>query len=133
STIFLAGGYMYPHLREDFWFPSSFFLVRILFVGLMLHEATFNVNIPRGGVLVYFLAFLMHVFWFNKYLQRLRRRMRGAQKELQEKKEQEQQLESHLDIKDGGADGVRNSTTTTTTTTTNGTFQLRVKKTKSHS
>ncbi|KAF9143020.1 hypothetical protein BG015_000577 [Linnemannia schmuckeri] len=135
STIFLASGYMYPHLREDFWFPFTFFLVRILFVGLMLHEGIFNYDSPRGGIAIYSLAFLLHVFWFNKYLQGLRRRTRKAQKELQEKEEQEkkkqeQHSESHLDIKDSGADGERNSTTTATKTT-NGLFQLRVKKTKS--
>lgn len=123
---------MYPHLREDFWFPSSFFLVRIVFVGFMLHETIFNFNIPSGGCVIYFLALLMHIFWFNKYVQGLRRRTRRAQKELQEKQEQEQQLvESNSDDKDGG---VRyTAATATATATTNSTFQLRVKKTKSRS
>ncbi|KAF9294194.1 hypothetical protein BGZ88_004248 [Linnemannia elongata] len=132
STIFLASGYMYPHLREDFWFPSSFFLVRIVFVGFMLHETIFNFNTPSGGCVIYFLALLMHIFWFNKYVQGLKRRTRRAQKELQEKQEQEQQLvESNSDDKDGG---VRyTAATATATATTNSTFQLRVKKTKSRS
>lgn len=132
STIFLASGYMYPHLREDFCFPSTFFLVRIVFVSLMLHETAFNFNPPKGGCFVYFLALLMHVFWFNKYIQGLRRRTRKAQKDLQEKKEQEQQLvDGCLDGKDGD---VRNATASATATaTTNGTFQLRVKKTKNRS
>ena len=134
STIFLAAGYMYPHLRVDFWFPSSFLLVRIFFVSLMLHETVFNYGPPRGGCFVYFLALLMHIFWCNKYFQGLRRRTRKAQMEFQEKKEQEQQkkeqewqlVDSNSDGKD---DGVRN-TAATATETTNGTFRLRVKKAK---
>ncbi|KAF9138884.1 hypothetical protein BGX30_008617 [Mortierella sp. GBA39] len=136
STIFLASGYMYPHLREDFWFPSSFFLVRIVFVSLMLHETTFNFDTPKGGCFIYFLALLMHIFWFNKYIQGLRRRTRKAQ-ESQEKKEQEQQKKEQerqlVDRNSVGKDGGVRNPAATATATTNGTFQLRVKKTKNRS
>lgn len=81
----------------------------------------------------------MHIFWFNKYLQGLRRRTRKARKELQEKKEEEQQkkgqeqqlVDSNSDSKDG--DLKNTAATVTATATTNSTFQLRVKKTKNRS
>ncbi|KAG0289644.1 hypothetical protein BGZ96_006838 [Linnemannia gamsii] len=145
-SFFLIGGgvlegIMYPNLREDFWFPFSFILVRIIYVGLVLHETSFNVSCPTGTVAVYYLALLMHIYWINKYFQGLRRRTRRAQKELQDKKEQEQQqllMESNSDVKDSRNGRDEGATTTSTTTSaaaamTNGTFQLRVKKTKNRS
>ncbi|KAG0296585.1 hypothetical protein BGZ97_004496 [Linnemannia gamsii] len=138
------GGYMYPNLREDFWFPTSFILVRIFYVGLLLHETAFNYPGPTGAVGVYFLAFLMHIFWINKYFKGLRRRTHRAQKELQEKEQVHQQqllVEDNTDVKDTrDARNRRDEGAATTSTSTlaasamtNGTFQLRVKKTRNRS
>jgi hypothetical protein len=135
---------MYPNLREDFWFPTSFILVRIFYVGLLLHETAFNYPGPTGAVGVYFLAFLMHIFWINKYFKGLRRRTHRAQKELQEKEQVHQQqllVEDNTDVKDTrDARNRRDEGAATTSTSTlaasamtNGTFQLRVKKTRNRS
>ncbi|KAF9192279.1 hypothetical protein BGZ51_005848 [Haplosporangium sp. Z 767] len=104
STIFLASGYMFPHLREDFWFPSSFFITRIIYVALIWHEIMFNFPIPAGGSFIYSVAFVMHVFWFSKYIQGRRRRARRAKLQTLE------QLKT--------VNGTIATTKTTTTTTT---------------
>ncbi|KAI8346497.1 hypothetical protein B0O80DRAFT_430830 [Mortierella sp. GBAus27b] len=89
STVFLASGYIFPHLREDFWFPTSFILVRIFFVGFMWHESLFNFPSVTGGCFIYGCAFLLHVFWLSKYLQGRKRRMLRAEKEREEAKMRE--------------------------------------------
>ncbi|KAF9121288.1 hypothetical protein BGW39_010650 [Mortierella sp. 14UC] len=134
STIFLASGYIFPRLREDFWFPSTFIFVRILFVGLMLHETGFNIPTAPGAVGVYFLAFLMHVFWINKYFQGLMKRTRKAKevlekKEALEKKEQELKLQERSRLDGAAGSALMNGAGENSTTT----FQLRaVKKIKNH-
>ncbi|KAG0249282.1 hypothetical protein BG011_009444 [Mortierella polycephala] len=76
STIFLASGYMFPHLRGDFWFPLSFFITRIVYLVMIWHEFMFNFPVTPGGCSIYSAAFVMHVFWFSKYIQGRRRRAR---------------------------------------------------------
>ena len=98
STLFLALGNMFPHLREDFWFPLTFFFCRIVFVIGVLHEITFNYDTPLGGTAVYSLALGIHVFWFQKYLVGRRRRTLRARKAKQE--ELERRKESRLKEQD---------------------------------
>ncbi|GJJ70662.1 hypothetical protein EMPS_03012 [Entomortierella parvispora] len=101
-TIFLASGNMFPHLREDFWFPLTFFIFRIVFVAGMLHEVTFNYPIPWEGVFVYFLALSIHVFWFVKYLKGRKRRALRAQKVKQEALERQKEQEQVQEQQDRG-------------------------------
>ncbi|KAF9378306.1 hypothetical protein CPC16_011372 [Podila verticillata] len=81
STIFLASGMIWPERRSDVWFPVSFFLCRILFVIAILHEVQFNMAIPTGGTSVYALALAIHVYWFWKYFQGVKRRKMRKEKE----------------------------------------------------
>ncbi|KAF9343368.1 hypothetical protein BGX26_005846 [Mortierella sp. AD094] len=121
STIILGSAMMFPQLREDFWFPLSFFLVRIVFVAFMMQEVTFNYPVPRGGSFIYFLALLMHINWLTKYWRGRQRRMLKAN--LQEKEEEYEQSTTAT----GGGESTSTSVSVTKTTTT---FQLRVKKDK---
>ncbi|KAF9582223.1 hypothetical protein BGW38_000489 [Lunasporangiospora selenospora] len=139
STVFLAGGHMFPHLRDDFWFPVSFFFSRIVFVTLMAHEMIFNVVTPPGGTTIYVLALFMHVYWLHLYLRGRKRRVQRRKKAL----EQEQQTQREAMLTNGHGQKVIISKTTTTTTIVSegavaaysssvarhseGTFQLRIK------
>lgn len=82
---------MFPHLREDFWFPLTFFFCRIVFVIGVLHEVTFNVETAPGGPQVYTLALAIHVYWFQKYLKGRRRRTLKARKAKQEELERQKE------------------------------------------
>lgn len=72
---------IWPERRSDVWFPVSFFLCRILFVTAILHEVQFNMAIPTGGTSVYALALSIHVYWFWKYFQGVKRRKLRKEKE----------------------------------------------------
>ncbi|KAI7822398.1 hypothetical protein BC939DRAFT_477854 [Gamsiella multidivaricata] len=65
-TMFLAAGFIFPYLREDFWFPTSFLLVRIFYVAFMWHEVHFNFPTPTGGSGIYFAALMLHVNWLSR-------------------------------------------------------------------
>lgn len=65
---------IWPERRSDLWFPITFFTSRILFVTAILHEVQFNMPIPYGGTSVYALALSIHVYWFWKYFQSVKRR-----------------------------------------------------------
>ncbi|KAI1315528.1 hypothetical protein EDD11_000676 [Mortierella claussenii] len=76
STIFLSIGYVFPNLRSDFWFPLSFFTVRIVYHFLIWHEMSFNYVAPKGCAALFGVSFLLHVFWLQKYFRGRRRRAR---------------------------------------------------------
>ncbi|KAG0208032.1 hypothetical protein BGX33_006501 [Mortierella sp. NVP41] len=147
STIFLASGHMFPRLREDFWFPTTFILIRLFFAAFMTHEVYFSFPSPPLGTWVYIAAFFLHIYWIVKYYKGLSRRRLKAQTELQEKKQQRREQEQQDKEQDGeksiademssAAGGVAaaagGSTTATSSSVGNGTFQLRAKKTKNRS
>lgn len=81
STIFLASGMIWPEWRNELWFLVSFFLCRILFVIAILHEGQFNIASPTGSTSVYALALAVHVYWFWKYFQGVKRRTMRKEKE----------------------------------------------------
>ncbi|KAF9360118.1 hypothetical protein BGX26_010460 [Mortierella sp. AD094] len=68
TTIFLAAGYMFPRLRNDFIFGLSFLLYRILFTLFSWHELILNVQPTGGGAAVFTLALVLHCFWFRKFI-----------------------------------------------------------------
>ncbi|KAF9107379.1 hypothetical protein BGX27_008771 [Mortierella sp. AM989] len=124
STIILAASMMFPYLREDFWFPITFFMCRIVWVTIILHEVTFNHPTTAGGPFLYFLALLMHINWFVRYWKGRQRRMLKEKKLMQEKEKLEKSGASLAN--DGSTIESSSSSVSVTKTTT--TFQLRVKK-----
>ncbi|KAG0022217.1 hypothetical protein BGZ81_008630 [Podila clonocystis] len=110
STLFLSSGMIWPERRSDLWFPVTFFASRILFVAAILHEVQFNMPIPYGGTSVYTLALTLHIYWFRKYFQGVKRRRMRQDKRAE-------------DI--GGGQHKEMATTSTTTTTVRKTIQLR--------
>ncbi|KAG0210854.1 hypothetical protein BGX28_008821 [Mortierella sp. GBA30] len=82
STIFLASGHIFPHLRSDFMFATSFFLSRIVYPIVLLPELYLNVE-SRLCWKVGATALLVHIHWFRKFVQQQLRYYRGR-KELQQ-------------------------------------------------
>lgn len=107
---------IWPERRSDVWFPLSFFLCRILFVIVILHEVHFNMAIPTGGTSVYALALAVHVYWFWKYLQGVKRRKMRKEKE-----------ERSTHGKEGGHEIGKDKSTSSTAVRT--TIQLRAMST----
>lgn len=68
STIFLATGHIFPHLRSDVLFAASFFLVRIVYPIIILPELYLNVE-ARLCWKVAVMALLIHIHWFHKFVQ----------------------------------------------------------------
>ncbi|KAG0304924.1 hypothetical protein BGZ98_004830 [Dissophora globulifera] len=124
STVFLASGFMFPHLREDFWFPTTFFLVRIVYVIFMWHETVFNFPTPTGGSAIYFASLLVHIFWFSKYLKGLRRRKLRAKKSAHEKEATRSSIANGDSVPEGTTASLGSAPRKDST------FRLRVKKDK---
>ncbi|KAI8361366.1 hypothetical protein B0O80DRAFT_422411 [Mortierella sp. GBAus27b] len=121
STIFLSVGFVFPHLRSDFWFPVSFILCRIFYNFFLWHEVFFNYNTPSGAAGVYAVSFAMHVFWLHKFFQGQRRR---AQKKSTN-------VDTAATGKDGKTISGHSSAVLATAKTSMGrTIQLRVKECK---
>ncbi|KAF9438518.1 hypothetical protein BGZ76_007192 [Entomortierella beljakovae] len=121
--LFEGAGNMFPHLREDFWFPLSFVMGRIVYHIIILHEVEFNQPTVYGGPFIYLLALFMHIFWFTKYWQGRNRRLKKRKG-----KGKDHSSVTHVNGKEdvGSTTGSSVSTSRTTTTTT-ATFQLRAK------
>ncbi|KAF9295517.1 hypothetical protein BGZ74_010778 [Mortierella antarctica] len=121
STVFLSSGMIWPERRSDLWFPVTFFTSRILFVIAILHEVQFNMPIPYGGTSVYALALMLHIYWFWKYFQSVKR------KRMQQDKKAGFSAMRGEDIGGGQNKKAGKETTTTSTTTTaiRETVQLR--------
>ncbi|KAK3831327.1 MAG: hypothetical protein JOS17DRAFT_744999 [Linnemannia elongata] len=68
STIFLATGHIFPTLRSDVVFATSFFLARIVYPIALLPELFLNVE-SRLCWKVGTMALLVHVYWFHKFVQ----------------------------------------------------------------
>ncbi|KAF9437976.1 hypothetical protein BGZ76_010346 [Entomortierella beljakovae] len=68
STIFLAIGHIFPKLRSDLLFGTSFFLIRIVYPLVLLPELYLNVE-ARLCWKVCLSAFILHVHWFSKLVQ----------------------------------------------------------------
>ncbi|GJJ73743.1 hypothetical protein EMPS_06101 [Entomortierella parvispora] len=68
STIFLASGHIFPKLRSDFLFATSFFLSRIIYPVVLLPELFLNVD-SRLCWKVGLMALMVHVHWFKKFVQ----------------------------------------------------------------
>ncbi|KAG0322412.1 hypothetical protein BG000_002926 [Podila horticola] len=74
STLFAIGtpieaaGHIFPHLRNDILFATSFFLARIVYPIIMLPELYLNVE-ARLCWKVAVLALLVHIHWFHKFVQ----------------------------------------------------------------
>ncbi|KAF9150134.1 hypothetical protein BG015_008069 [Linnemannia schmuckeri] len=68
STIFLATGHIFPRLRSDVVFATSFFLARIVYPIALLPELFLNVE-SRLCWKVATMALLVHVYWFHKFVQ----------------------------------------------------------------
>ncbi|KAG9071074.1 hypothetical protein KI688_008617 [Linnemannia hyalina] len=68
STIFLATGHIFPTLRSDVVFATSFFLARIIYPIALLPELFLNVE-SRLCWKVGTMALLVHVYWFHKFVQ----------------------------------------------------------------
>ncbi|GJJ73729.1 hypothetical protein EMPS_06087 [Entomortierella parvispora] len=87
STVFLCWGYMFPKLKSDFWFSVFFFGARIFFNFVGVHELAFNVGPAGGAAYIYAISFVMHSFWFSKFV---RIQMYKARKRAKEQLEQTQ-------------------------------------------
>ncbi|KAG0051229.1 hypothetical protein BGZ83_003980 [Gryganskiella cystojenkinii] len=68
STIFLASGHIFPQLRSDFLFATSFFLGRIIYPVVLLPELFLNVD-SRFCWKVGLMALMVHVHWFKKFVE----------------------------------------------------------------
>ncbi|KAF9163456.1 hypothetical protein DFQ26_002505 [Actinomortierella ambigua] len=73
STILLAAGHIFPRARRDWLFGAVFFGVRIVYPLLILPELFQHVEM-RMAWRVAFCALLMHVYWFQRFVQQQRRR-----------------------------------------------------------
>jgi hypothetical protein len=128
STIFLAFGNMFPHLRSDFWFPATFILSRIIYHTLILQEIMFNYTMPSGAAELFAISLLVHVYWINKYFVGVRRRA------CRRKATALKQLERKGDAKEAESEGRSNGSSTATSTLTTGsigkTIQLRIQKSR---
>ncbi|KAG0353892.1 hypothetical protein BC939DRAFT_505259 [Gamsiella multidivaricata] len=78
STIFLASGHIFPMLRSDLLFATSFFLSRILYPIVLLPELYLNVE-SRLCWKVALMALAVHVHWFRKFVQQQIRYYRAHQ------------------------------------------------------
>ncbi|KAG0057741.1 hypothetical protein BGZ83_003639 [Gryganskiella cystojenkinii] len=88
-TAVLGLGYMFPQLKSDFWFATTFFLSRILFNFAGLHELAFNFGPAGGSAYIYTASLIMHLFWFSKFIriQRYKARLRAKARLEQLEKE----------------------------------------------
>ncbi|KAG0014770.1 hypothetical protein BGZ81_000266 [Podila clonocystis] len=74
STLFAIGtpieaaGHIFPQLRSDALFATSFFLARIVYPIIMLPELYLNVE-ARLCWKVAVMALLVHIHWFHKFVQ----------------------------------------------------------------
>eukprot|EP01038_Epipyxis_sp_PR26KG_P006523 gene6523-8964_t len=66
-TFFLGLGSMFPNLRTDIGFGSTFFLFRILFHGYMLTYSVFS-KAQTVIIVMYTLTLLLHVHWFSTWI-----------------------------------------------------------------
>ncbi|KAF9362394.1 hypothetical protein BGX34_006264 [Mortierella sp. NVP85] len=69
STIILASGHVFPSLRSDLLFAVSFVLCRIMYPMVLLPELYLNVE-SRMYWKVGLVAFMVHLHWFRKFIQR---------------------------------------------------------------
>lgn len=83
STIFLASGHIFPKLRSDFLFATSFFLIRIVYPVVLLPELFLNVD-SRLCWKVGLMALMVHVHWFKKFVQQQLRYYRARHVPLTE-------------------------------------------------
>ncbi|KAF9127797.1 hypothetical protein BGW39_005616 [Mortierella sp. 14UC] len=91
STVFLATGHIFPTLRSDVAFATSFFLARIVYPIALLPELILNVE-SRLCWKVGVMALLVHVYWFYKFVQQ-QLRYYGV------RQEQKQQANVAADVK----------------------------------
>ncbi|KAF9094958.1 hypothetical protein BGX23_001322 [Mortierella sp. AD031] len=82
STIFLAAGHIFPTLRSDVIFATSFFLARIVYPVALLPELYLNVE-ARICWKVGAMALLVHVYWFRKFIQQQTRYFHARQAQKQ--------------------------------------------------
>ncbi|KAG0274357.1 hypothetical protein BGZ95_009874 [Linnemannia exigua] len=82
STIFLATGHIFPTLRSDVVFATSFFLARIAYPIVLLPELILNVE-SRLCWKVGAMALLVHVYWFYKFIQQQLRYYHARQEQKQ--------------------------------------------------
>ncbi|KAG0359838.1 hypothetical protein BGX24_005698 [Mortierella sp. AD032] len=82
STIFLAMGHIFPTLRSDVVFATSFFLARIVYPIILLPELILNVE-SRLCWKVGAMALLVHVYWFYKFIQQQLRYYHTRQEQKQ--------------------------------------------------
>ncbi|KAF9904107.1 hypothetical protein EC991_003082 [Linnemannia zychae] len=94
STIFLATGHIFPTLRSDVVFATSFLFARILYPIALLPELILNVE-SRLCWKVGAMALSVHVYWFYKFIQQQLRYYHARQ-------EQKQQLNVAADVKVDG-------------------------------
>ncbi|KAF8924013.1 hypothetical protein BGZ58_002281 [Dissophora ornata] len=87
STIFLASGHIFPKLRSDFLFATSFFLSRIVYPIVLIPELYLNVE-SRLCWKVSLMALMVHIHWFRKFVQQ---QIRYYQESQQEKTSQQSQ------------------------------------------
>ncbi|KAI1320211.1 hypothetical protein EDD11_001816 [Mortierella claussenii] len=78
STIFLASGHIFPKLRSDILFATTFFLSRIVYPIVLLPELYLNVE-SRLGLKVVLMALMVHIHWFRKFVQQQMRYYRERQ------------------------------------------------------
>jgi uncharacterized protein with PQ loop repeat len=73
-TIFLAIGYLFPPLRSEYLFGSTFFVTRIgilsslvfhLFFAFQLHRVWGDRTIP---IIASLCTFPLHIYWFSKWV-----------------------------------------------------------------
>ncbi|KAF9934124.1 hypothetical protein FBU30_003405 [Linnemannia zychae] len=83
STIFLATGHIFPTLRSDILFATSFFLARIVYPIALLPELYLNVE-SRLCWKIGALAFLVHIYWFHKVIQQQTRYYHARQEQKQQ-------------------------------------------------
>ncbi|KAF9408243.1 hypothetical protein BGZ94_002384 [Podila epigama] len=98
-TIFLAAGHIFPHLRNDILFATSFLLVRIIYPIVMLPELYLNVE-ARLCWKVAVMALLVHLHWFKKFVQQQKRLYRAQQITKQDALKEEQMLQQQQQLLD---------------------------------
>ncbi|KAF9135109.1 hypothetical protein BGW39_004741 [Mortierella sp. 14UC] len=126
SSIFLASGNMFPHLKSA-WFPLTFILSRIIGHLLILQEIMFNYPTPSVTAGLFAGAWVMHAFWIYKYFAGVQRRARRAKKAASATLEQAGGKEPS----DGDITATTATSTSVSTTGSAGkTIQLRIQKSK---
>ncbi|KAF9386742.1 hypothetical protein CPB97_003383 [Podila verticillata] len=102
STIFLATGHIFPNLRSDVLFATSFFLARIVYPIVMLPELYLNVE-ARLCWKVAVMALLVHIHWFHKFVQQQIRYYHARQLKQQQ---DEQATLSQMPVKKDDVNGL---------------------------